>query len=405
MATNFTNFNLDENILHVLQEIGYDQPTSIQEQAIPKILEGCDIIASAQTGTGKTAAFMLPLLHKIASRERRETRGPQVLVLVPTRELAIQVAEEAAKFTKYLPHIRTACVYGGVPYPVQRRELSGRYDILVATPGRLVDNMRQKLIDLSSIQMLVLDEADRMLEMGFSEEVDFIADAAPKERQTLLFSATLDRKIIPLSKKLLNQPVEINVEHNKETADNIEQRLYYVDGLNHKYEILDHLLETSDIYQGIIFTSTVDQTIELAEYLYQKGYATDALYGEMSQRDRTRTINRLRHADIQFLVATDVAARGIDIAALTHVINFDLPFQSENFIHRIGRTGRAGAKGTAITFSTYKEELKLARIHKLIGKTIDVHTVEGKEPKPKGPGRISTKRKRGPRRARSGINE
>jgi superfamily II DNA/RNA helicase len=395
--SSFTNFNFDKRILEVLQEIGYDKPTHIQEQAIPKILEGVDVIASAQTGTGKTAAFILPILHLLSDPESKKGRGPQVLILVPTRELAIQVAEEAKKFTKFLTQMKTVCVYGGVPYPIQKRELSRPYDILVATPGRLMDHMNQRLIDLSNIRMLVLDEADRMLDMGFLEEVEKIADATPKDRQTLLFSATIDRKIVPISKKLQNNPFEINVEHDQATENNIEQRLYYVDGRHHKIQILDHILENSDIYQAVIFASTIAQTIELSDYLYEQGYSAEALHGDMTQRERTRAINKMRHAEIQFLVATDVAARGIDIPSITHVINFDLPFQSENFVHRIGRTGRAGAKGVAITFTTYKEDSKLSRIFKHLGKEIDLHTIEGMEPKAKGPNKPNQRRSR-PRR-------
>ena len=397
----FTQFSFDEKLLKLLDEIGYKTPTNIQELAIPKILEGKDILATAQTGTGKTAAFLLPTLHLITQDTfNRKSDGPFVLVLVPTRELAMQVAKEADTFTQYLPLSRAVCIYGGVPYPIQRRALAGRYEILVATPGRLMDHMQNGLIDLSGIKVLILDEADRMLDMGFAEDVQKIADACTSARQTLLFSATIDRKILPFSKKLQNDPVEIHVEPNPETSSNIEQKLYYVDHLDHKIKLLDHILENSDIYQGIIFTSTKSLCDDLADYLLDNGYLAAALHGEMNQRDRTRTINKLRYADIQFLVATDVAARGIDVPGVTHVINFDLPFESENFIHRIGRTGRAGAKGTAITFTTYKEGQKLARIYKLIGKEIDQHSIPGMEPKPKSESDNSAGKRR--RRGRKG---
>lgn len=381
--SSFTQFNLDEKILKVLQEIGYQQPTPIQEQAIPKVLEGFDIIASAQTGTGKTAAFMLPILHLLSQPDYKGNGGPQILILVPTRELAMQVAEEAKKFSRHLSKIKTVCIYGGVPYPLQKKDLSSRYEILVATPGRLIDHMQQGRIDFSKIKLLVLDEADRMLDMGFLDAVEQISNAIPKSRQTLLFSATIDRKILPISKKLQNQPHEIVIERNLTTQNHIEQRLYYVDNVHHKLRLLDHLLENTDIQQSIIFTSTIRQANDLANYLYEKGYRSEALHGDMNQRQRSRTINKLRCGQIQLLIATDVAARGIDIASLSHVINFDLPFQSEDFIHRIGRTGRAGAKGIAITFSTHKEEQKLSKINKLMGKPIEQHTVEGMEPKAK----------------------
>lgn len=381
--SSFTNFDLEEKILKVLAEIGYQTPTPIQEQAIPKILEGSDIIACAQTGTGKTAAFMLPILHLLSQPDLKKEGGPQVLVLVPTRELAMQVAEEAKKFSKYLSRIKTVCLYGGVPYPPQRRALSSRYEILVATPGRLMDHMEQNRIDFSHLKLLVLDEADRMLDMGFVQAVEHIAAAMPDDRQTLLFSATIDRKILPISKKLQNNPFEIKVEANLEHQNNIEQRLYYVDGVQHKIKILEHILENTEINQSIVFTSTIVQANKLADYLHEKGYHTEALHGDMNQRQRSRTLDKMRNGKIQFLIATDVAARGIDILTLSHIFNFDLPFQPEDFVHRIGRTGRAGGKGIAITFSTYQEEPRLSKIKRLIDLPIEIHTIEGMEPKSK----------------------
>lgn len=380
----FTTFDLNEKILKALSEIGYEKPTPIQEQAIPKIIEGSDLIAAARTGTGKTAAFMLPILHLIANNPVPKIRAPQVLILVPTRELAMQVAVEAKKFSKYLPQVKTVCIYGGVPYPIQKKALSVPYDILVATPGRLMDHMDQGRIDLSKIKLLVLDEADRMLDMGFVDAVEQIAAASPKNRQTLLFSATIDRKILPISKKLQNNPIEIKVaESDPASKSNIEQFLYYVDNISHKLVVLDHLLKNTEINQAIIFTSTINQTTELSDYLNDKGYESAFLNGDMNQPQRTRTIEKLRRGKIQFLVATDVAARGIDIASLSHVFNFDLPFQPEDFVHRIGRTGRAGASGVAITFATYKEDRMVSRINQLIGKPLESHIIAGMEPKPK----------------------
>lgn len=380
--SNFAKFQLDAKILKLLEEIGYSVPTPIQDQAIPKILEGSDVIASAQTGTGKTAAFMLPILHLLAQPDFRAPDGPQVLVLVPTRELAMQVAEEAKKFSKYLSRTKTVCIYGGVPYPLQRRMLASRYEILVATPGRLIDHLQQGRINLGNIQLLVMDEADRMLDMGFIDAVEEIARHLPAKRQTLLFSATIDRRILPISAKMQNDPCQIKVEVSPLTESNIEQRLYYVDNIGHKMRLLEHILETTEINQSIVFTSTIQQANELADYLRDRDYLSAALHGDMNQRQRTRTIDKLRRGQYQFLVATDVAARGIDIAALTHIINFDLPFQAEDFVHRIGRTGRAGAKGTAITFATYKEEQKLIKINTIMGKPIEQFTVAGMEPRP-----------------------
>jgi superfamily II DNA/RNA helicase len=380
----FNQFNFDPKINKVLTDVGYKEPTPIQEQAIPKVLEGLDVIASAQTGTGKTAAFMLPLMHFLTSNEYRSDRGPQALILVPTRELAMQVAEEAKKFSKYLNKTKTVCIYGGMPYPQQRRALSGPYEILVATPGRLIDHLQQGKVDLSRIKFLVLDEADRMLDMGFIDDVDTIVKHTPDTRQTVLFSATIDNKILPVSKKLQKNPFMIKVDPIQRRTGHIEQKLYYVDGLTHKKQILEKLLEGPEIGPSIVFTSTIHQANDLAKHLYDKGYKTDALHGDLKQNQRSRILNKLKTGNIQLLVATDVAARGIDISTLTHVFNFDLPFVAEDFIHRIGRTGRAGASGTAITFSTYQEDFRIKKINQLLEKPIVAHILEGLEPKPKG---------------------
>jgi superfamily II DNA/RNA helicase len=391
---NFTDFDLDKKVLKVLEEIGYVTPTPIQAIAIPKILERSDIIASAQTGTGKTAAFMLPALHLAMSAG--QTDGPKVLILVPTRELAVQVADEAKKFSKYCTQIKTVCLYGGVPYPIQKRALSRPFDILVATPGRLIDLLEQGRIDFSDLQMLILDEADRMLDMGFSEAVEQIVAALPEDRQTLLFSATIDQHILPFSRKLQKNAFEIKVEASEEAKANIESHLYYVDNIDHKIRLLEHLLENTQTTQLIVFTSTINQTIELSNHLRDKGYESGALHGDMDQVKRTRTINNLRQGKIDILVATDVAARGIDIASLSHVINFDLPYRPEDFIHRIGRTGRAGAKGLAITFATYREDRRVREINKLMGVPIEIQTVVGIEPKarPKGDYDLSSSNRR-----------
>lgn len=381
--SDFTSFNFNEKILKVLNEIGYVKPTAIQETAIPQIMMGSDIIASAQTGTGKTGAFMLPILHMLASTppQKGSKIGPQILILVPTRELAMQVAEESKKFSKYLPFIKTVCIFGGVPYPIQRRMLSAPYDILVATPGRLIDHMDQGRIDLSRIKMLVLDEADRMLDMGFIEPVECIAAASPADRQTLMFSATIDNKILPISRKLQKNPQEIRMQIDKTLEANIDHVLFYVDNIGHKMRMLEHMLKDSTINQAIIFTSTIRQTDELADRLCEWGYHAEALHGDMNQRQRTRTIDKLRRGGTQVLVATDVAARGIDISTVSHVFNFDLPFRPEDFVHRIGRTGRAGAKGAAITFGTFREEALIKRIAAVMGKPMISQTIAGLEPK------------------------
>ena len=396
----FSEFNLTPSILKCLTEIGYEKPTPIQEIAIPKVMSGLDIIASAQTGTGKTAAFMLPALHQLTVLPKVKGRGPLILILVPTRELAIQVAQEAKKFGKYLPELKTVCVYGGVPYPPQIKALHQPYDILVATPGRLIDHMDEGRISLSRVKFLVLDEADRMLDMGFIAPVEKIAAATPKERQTLLFSATLDQKILKFSKKLQNQPFEIKIEPDRTVKGNIEQRVYFADGMSHKIRLLEQILTCATIDQAIVFTSTKRQADDIAYQLQEKGHRTGALHGNMNQRQRTRTIDRLRRGQIKILVATDVAARGIDVLSLSHVINIDLPYQPEDYVHRIGRTGRAGATGIAITFASYAEESMISKISKMTGSSVNIHTVDGLEPKP----RAMRRQNDGPRQSAGPFN-
>lgn len=378
MAT-FLNYGFNEQIIKALDEIGFKSPTPIQELAIPQIINGLDIIASAQTGTGKTGAFILPTLQLLATQNSKN-KGPFVLILVPTRELAEQVFIEAKKFSKYLPYLKSVCIYGGVPYPPQKRALANRCDIIVATPGRLIDHMQQGLIDFSNLKMLILDEADRMLDMGFSVAIEKIAAATPKTRQTLLFSATIDRKILPISKKLLKEPFEIKAQPTQLERASIEQFIYYTDNLGHKTRILEHILEHTKIYQTILFTSTKRQADELSRHLKDMGYSTSALHGDMNQRQRNRTLDQMRRGDLQVLVATDVAARGIDIATISHVINFDLPRNIDDFVHRIGRTGRAGATGVAITFAAYHEEMLVSKINKMMGTPMTQQTITGMEP-------------------------
>lgn len=395
--SNFTQFGLSSQIMKAISEMGYSQPTPIQEQALPQVLAGKDLRASAQTGTGKTATFLLPSIQLLSVPSQEKRKNPSILILVPTRELAMQVADEAKKYTKYLPHIQTVCIYGGVPYPLQNKVLQKKYDILVATPGRLLDHMDRGRIDLSSIKMLVLDEADRMLDMGFIDDVEKIVRSMPKTRQTLLFSATLDGSIIPISKKLQNDPCEIRIEGPTTEKLSIEQYLYYVDNLHHKVQILEHLLAKMEFNQTIVFTSTISQADELSDKLREMGHRSASLHGDMNQRQRTRTIDQVRKGSVRVLVATDVAARGIDISTLSHVFNFDLPFQTENFVHRIGRTGRAGAKGVAISFATYREESLLVKIKKLTGLPMECRTIEGMEPKTKPTGGRSDSYNRRPR--------
>lgn len=370
----------EPKLLQAIEESGYTIPTPIQSQAIPKILNGFDLRASAQTGTGKTAAFLLPALCRLSVPSKIAGRGPRILILVPTRELAMQVASQAVKYSKYLPYMKTVCIYGGAPYPVQNKELSRPYEVLVATPGRLIDHLNRGRINFSRIEILILDEADRMLDMGFIDPVEQIAAATPKSRQTLLFSATLKGSVLNLSKKLLNEPEEIFVAPDILKPENIEQRLYIVDNLEHKYRLLGHLLKEVATGQAIIFTSTKRQADHLVERLVEQGHPAAALHGDMNQRQRTRTIMQLRRGEIRILVATDVAARGIDVLTITHVFNFDLPLNAEDYVHRIGRTGRAGASGIALSFAARKDMQALRQIEQYTQQKMIPTVVSGMEP-------------------------
>ncbi len=379
----FKELDLDPRILQALEEAGFDTPTPIQATAIPEILKGVDLRASAQTGTGKTAAFLLPALHRLATPSPKKGMGPRILVLVPTRELAMQVAKEAERHSKYLPKVKTVCIYGGAPYPLQRRQLSRPFEILVATPGRLLDHLGQGRIDFSRIEMLVLDEADRLLDMGFIEPIEQIAAATPPTRQTLLFSATLKGSVLQLSNRLMNKPQELCVIPAQEKYDHIKQSIFHVDDLPHKLAILKKLIDDPSINQGLIFTSTKRYAEELADELEAEGYSAAALHGDMHQRQRERTLANLRKGHVRFLVATDVAARGIDVCTITHVFNFDLPRCVEDYTHRIGRTGRAGATGVAFSFANAKDRSVLRQIEVFIKQKLALEVIPGLEPSSK----------------------
>jgi len=376
----FDQLQLDPRIVAAVTEAGYVTATPVQAQAIPALLSGADLMVSSRTGSGKTAAFMLPALHRIATQPSTG-RGPRMLVLTPTRELANQITEATKKYGSHLKQIRTVSILGGMPYPVQNRMLAKPYEILIATPGRLIDQMEHGRIDLSQLEMLVLDEADRMLDMGFIEDVERIAAATPATRQTLLFSATMDKEIARLSRDLLRDPVRIEATNLKESHENIDQRLHYVDDMAHKNRLLAHLLTDVDLNQAIIFTATKRDADVLASDLSGMGHAAAALHGDMHQGARNRTLEGMRRGRFRVLVATDVAARGLDVPGISHVINYDLPKMAEDYVHRIGRTGRAGNKGIAISLASGRDALHLQRIERFTGKSIEVHTIEGFEPK------------------------
>ena len=377
----FENLNLHPDILRAIVDSGYTTPTPIQKQAIPELLAGHDVMASAQTGTGKTAAFMLPSLHRLATPSKINCRGPRILVLTPTRELALQVSEAASKYGKYINRIKVVSILGGMPYPLQNKLLSQPVDILVATPGRLIDHIQRGRIDFSRLEMLVLDEADRMLDMGFIDDVEKIAGSIPNSHQTLLFSATLDSSITRVANRLLKSPKRIKIATQQTKIDNIEQRLHYVDDMSHKKKLLEYLLNDADLKQAIVFTATKRDADTLADNLSAQGHVVSALHGDMNQRERTRTLTRLRNGRLRILVATDVAARGIDVAGITHVVNFDLPKFAEDYVHRIGRTGRAGASGVAVSFASNKDGVHLKKIERFTGHRITSHAIPGLEPK------------------------
>lgn len=394
MSIKFADLNLDKNILSAVSSEGYESPTPIQAQAIPSALEGRDIMASAQTGSGKTAAFLLPTLQRLTKRSEKPGKGPRALVLTPTRELAAQVEKNALAYAKNMRWFRTVSIVGGASFGYQTRALSKPVDLIVATPGRLMDLMQSGKVDFTRLEVLILDEADRMLDMGFIDDIETIVEATPTDRQTLLFSATWDGAVGKLARKLTKNPEVVEVERVDDQGK-IEEQLLYCDDMRHKNRLLDHILRDANIDQCVIFTSTKAMTEVIADELYEKGFAANCLHGDMPQGWRNRTLMDLRKGRCKILVATDVAARGIDVPTITHVINYDLPKQAEDYVHRIGRTGRAGRTGIAITFAEVNEYVKVHKIEKYIGRKLPELTIEGMEPtrkrksasgKPKGKG-------------------
>lgn len=376
----FETLGLSPILLSAIQKTGFTVPTDVQTAAIPKALEGHDLMVSSQTGSGKTAAFMLPALNRIANMPSNKGTGVQVLVLTPTRELAMQVAEATKQYGAHIKDLRIAIVVGGMPYGAQLKALSRRVDVLVATPGRLIDHLQAGRVNLSTVHTLVLDEADRMLDMGFIEDIENIVSRTPAERQTLLFSATLDGNIARMAGKMLRSPQRIEISNQKQKHSNITQSLYYADDNGHKMRLLDHVLSDTSLNQAIVFTSTKRGADDLADRLSNQGHAVAALHGDMNQRQRTRTLGLLQKGKLRILVATDVASRGIDVQGISHAVNYDLPMQAEDYVHRIGRTGRAGHSGLAFTLAMHSERHKIRRIEHFIGQPIPMEVIEGLEP-------------------------
>ena len=373
----FTELGLNPDILKAIEEQGYTKPTPIQEQAIPIVLEKHDILAAAQTGTGKTAAFTLPLLNTLSKKKStpKEKHYVKALVLTPTRELASQVADNIESYSRYLP-LKSAVIFGGVGINPQKAILRKGVDIVIATPGRLLDLVGQKCIDLSRVEFFVLDEADRMLDMGFIHDMKKIIAIIPKHRQTLLFSATFSDEIKKLSESLLNNAKIVEVERRNASSNQVSQVVHYVNKDTKKH-LLAHLINEGNWNQVLVFTRTKHGANKLAEFLNKQGISSAAIHGNKSQGARTKALSNFKSKDIRVLVATDIAARGIDIALLPHVVNFELPNVSEDYVHRIGRTGRAGNEGVAMSLVCSDEYFFLSDIEKLIKKSIEVVPVEG----------------------------
>ncbi len=375
----FQTLGLATDLLRAVAEQGYSQPTPIQQQAIPAVLQGHDVLASAQTGTGKTAGFTLPLLQRLnASPANPGHRSPRALILTPTRELAAQVGDSVQTYGKYLS-LRSTVVYGGVGIVPQIQTLRRGVDVLVATPGRLIDHLGQKTVNLSHVEILVLDECDRMLDMGFIHAIRKILAVLPHSRQTLLFSATFSPEIQQLANKLLNAPVLIEVAPRNTAAEQVTQIVHLVDR-DRKRDLLAYMISFHNWQQVLVFTRTKHGANRLAEQLTQDGLKTAAIHGNKSQAARTRALNDFKQGKVRVLVATDVASRGIDIDQLPYVVNFDLPDVPEDYVHRIGRTGRAGNEGRAISLVSRDEYPLLKSIERLLNRSIDKDPISGYEP-------------------------
>lgn len=366
-ATSFNELKLSAPLMKVLEKVGYENPSPIQAQAIPLIMEGHDVLGQAQTGTGKTAAFALPILSQMDVN----AKGVQVLVLAPTRELAIQVAEAFQTYAADMKGFHVLPLYGGQPYTAQIRSLKRGVQVVVGTPGRVMDHMRRGTLDLSSLKTLVLDEADEMLRMGFIDDVEWILEQTPEKRQIALFSATMPNQIKRIADSHLNEPKHVTVKVKTSTAETIRQRYQVVSG-GQKLDALTRILEAEEFGAIIIFVRTKLATVDLADKLSARGYAVAPLSGDVVQKQRERTIEQLKKGDLDIVVATDVAARGIDVERVSHVINYDIPHDTESYVHRIGRTGRAGRSGDAILFVAPRERRMLASIERATKQKIEV---------------------------------
>ena len=373
---NFNDLGLRPELVRAVTGEGYSTPTSIQERAIPVVLDSRDLIACAQTGTGKTAAFLLPILQLLAGGNR--SRRPRALVVTPTRELADQIGEMAGRYGKYMP-LRSAVIYGGVGMEPQKRRLAAGLDLLVATPGRLLDHLGRKQANLGGVEIVVLDEADRMLDMGFLPDVRRILQHLPTTRQNLFFSATMPKEIESLIRQSSRTPVLVEVSRRSTPVSAVRQVVHPV-AMDRKRDLLKVLLQRTDVGQTLVFTRTKARANQLVRRLENSGRRVAAIHGDKSQNARTRALAGFRRGDLDTLIATDIAARGLDVVGISHVVNFDLPHVPEDYVHRIGRTARAGREGDAISLAAPEERSQLAAIERLVGKPIRQEHVTGFTP-------------------------
>ncbi|MBN2618564.1 MAG: DEAD/DEAH box helicase [Spirochaetales bacterium] len=388
----FEQLGLKEELLKAVSNKGYTEATPIQEESIPAILKGRDLLGGAQTGTGKTAAFALPILNNLSEKERL-TKNPRALILTPTRELAAQVGESFRNYGKHL-NLNSAIIFGGVKINPQISTLKNGVDILVATPGRLLDHINQKTVKLNSIEVFVLDEADRMLDMGFIKDINKIIALLPKERQNLLFSATYGTEIRELAHGLLKNPKSVEVTKRNSAAEKVTQIVHKIDK-NSKKDLLKYIIEKENLYQVLVFVKTKHGANRLSKFLDKSGIPSAAIHGDKSQGARTKALKDFKCGDLQALIATDVAARGLHLEDLSHVINYDLPQVAEDYVHRIGRTGRAGKSGIAISLVSNDEISQLKKIEKMLKNNIDIVAVKGFKP-PKDENGASNKKKKVP---------
>ncbi|MEI7145651.1 ATP-dependent RNA helicase SrmB [Pectobacterium brasiliense] len=389
-VTNFSELDLDESLLDALRDMGYERPTVIQAEAIPPAMEGRDILGSAPTGTGKTAAYLLPVLQHLIDFPRKKSGPPRILILTPTRELAMQVADQARAFAAHT-HLDIATITGGVAYMNHAEVFSENQDIVVATTGRLLQYIKEENFDCRAVETLILDEADRMLDMGFAQDIEHIAGETRWRKQTMLFSATLEGDAIKdFAERLLNEPVEIESDPSRRERKKILQWYYRADDLKHKTALLCHQLKQPDVTRSIVFVRKRERVHELVAWLREAGINSCYLEGEMVQAKRNEAIKRLSDGRVNVLVATDIAARGIDIDDVSHVFNFDLPRTADTYLHRIGRTGRAGRKGCAISFVEAHDHLLLGKISRYLNEPLKPRVIEELRPATKAPSAKTT---------------